>query len=56
MRSGIHTLDDFELKGKTVLCRMDMNQPVDREKGTLKSIARIKACVPTLIEVSETGT
>ena len=55
MRFGIHTLDDFELKGKTVLCRMDMNQPVDREKGTLKSIARIEACVPTLTELSEKG-
>lgn len=55
MRFGIHTLDDFEFNGKTVLCRMDMNQPVDREKGTLKSIARIEACVPTLSELSEKG-
>lgn len=38
MRFGIHTLDDFDLKGKIVLCRMDMNQPVDKETGTLKAL------------------
>ena len=30
MRFGIYTLDDFDVKGKTVLCRVDMNQPIDR--------------------------
>lgn len=55
MRFGIHTLDDFALRGKTVLCRVDMNQPVDRAAGTLKSTARIEACVPTIRELSEKG-
>lgn len=55
MRFGIKTLDDFELKGKTVLCRVDMNQPVDREKNELKSINRITACVPTLKEMVDKG-
>ncbi len=55
MRFGINTLDAFDFKGKTVLCRVDINQPVDREKGTLKSIARIKACVPTIRELSDKG-
>ena len=55
MRFGIHTLDDFDLRGKTVLCRVDMNQPVDRAAGTLKSTARIEACVPTIRELSEKG-
>ena len=59
MRFGIKTLDDFEkndgLRGKTVLCRVDINQPVDRAKGTLKSINRIQACVPTIRELSEKG-
>ncbi|MEG1191593.1 MAG: phosphoglycerate kinase [Clostridia bacterium] len=55
MRFGIHTLDDFDVRGKTVLCRIDINQPVDRATGTLKSIARIEACVPTLKELSEKG-
>lgn len=55
MRFGIQTLDDFSLRGKTVLCRVDINQPVDRKNGTLKSIARITACVPTIRELSDKG-
>ena len=55
MRFGIKTLDDFELKGKTVLCRIDINQPVDKATGKLKSINRIRACVPTIRELSEKG-
>ena len=59
MRFGIKTLDDFEanggLRGKTVLCRVDINQPVDRSTGKLKSINRIQACVPTIRELSEKG-
>lgn len=55
MRFGIRTIDEFDVNDKTVLCRVDMNQPVDRETGTLKSIARIKACVPTIQELSDRG-
>lgn len=55
MRFGIKTLDDAQVGGKTVLCRVDINQPVDREKGTLKSINRIEACVPTIKELSDKG-
>ncbi|MBR0444634.1 MAG: phosphoglycerate kinase, partial [Clostridia bacterium] len=55
MRFGINTLDDFDVKSKTVLCRVDMNQPVDREHDSLKSIARIKGCAPTVRELSDKG-
>lgn len=55
MRFGIKTLDEYDLKGKTVLCRVDMNQPVDRATNTLKSINRIKACVPTIKEMVDKG-
>ena len=55
MKYGILTLDDFNVKGKTVLCRIDINQPVDKEKGTLKDTTRIQACVPTLKELSDIG-
>ncbi len=55
MRFGICTIDDFHVKDKVVLCRVDMNQPVDRQTGTLKSTARIQACVPTIRELSEKG-
>ena len=55
MYFGINTLDDLDVKDRTVLCRVDINQPVDRERGTLKSTARIEACVPTLKELSDKG-
>ena len=34
---------------------VDINQPVDREKGTLKSINRLAACVPTVKELADKG-
>ena len=55
MKFGIRTLDDFDLRGKTVLCRVDINQPVNRESGTLKSTARIEACIPTVRELADKG-
>lgn len=55
MRFGINTLDELDVFGKTVLCRVDINQPVDRATGTLKDITRIKACVPTIKELSDRG-
>lgn len=54
-RFGINTLDTFDVKGKVVLCRVDINQAIDREKGTLKSTTRIKACLPTIRELSKRG-
>lgn len=53
MRFGIRTLDELSVRGKTVLCRVDVNQPVDRDAGKLKSINRITACVPTIRELSD---
>lgn len=55
MRFGIRTIDEFELEGKTVLCRVDINQPVDRKNNTLKDITRIKASVPNIKELSDKG-
>ncbi|MGM9640352.1 MAG: phosphoglycerate kinase [Faecousia sp.] len=55
MRFGIKTLDDFDYFGRTVLCRVDINQPVDRATDTLKSTTRIEACVPTIRELSDKG-
>jgi phosphoglycerate kinase len=55
MRFGINTLDDVDVKNKTVLCRVDINQPVDRAAGTLKDTTRIEACIPTLRDLSEKG-
>ena len=55
MKFGINTIDDFDIKGKTVLLRVDINQPVDKEKNELKDITRIKGCAPTVKELSEKG-
>ena len=55
MQFGIRTLDELDVKGKTVLCRVDINQPVDRATDTLKSINRVRACVPTIRELSDKG-
>ena len=55
MRFGINTLDNFNYEGKTVLMRVDMNQPVDRATGTLKSTQRIEACAKTVKEVADQG-
>jgi len=55
MRFGINTIDEFELAGKTVICRMDFNQPVDRATDSLKSTQRIEAAVPTIKELSDAG-
>lgn len=53
MKFHMCTLSDFEVQGKTVLCRIDINQPVDKTTGKLKDITRIKGCIPTLAELSE---
>ena len=55
MRFGIYTLDEMNVRGKTVLCRVDMNQPVDKATDSLKSIQRITACAPTVKELSDKG-
>jgi phosphoglycerate kinase len=55
MRFGINTLDDIDVNSKTVLCRLDINEPVDKATGTLKNITRIEACVPTIRELSGKG-
>ena len=55
MKFEINDLDDFNLEGKTVLCRVDMNQPVNRDNDTLNSTHRIEACAPTLKEISDKG-
>ncbi len=55
MRFGINTLDELDFGSKTVLCRVDINQPIDRQTGALKDTTRIRACLPTLRELSSKG-
>lgn len=55
MNFGINTLDDFDIKGKTVLCRIDINEPVDKSTGQIKDTTRIIGCAPTIREMSDKG-
>ena len=52
---GINTLSDFDVNGKTVLCRVDLNQPVDKKTDTLNDTTRIKASIPTISELADRG-
>jgi phosphoglycerate kinase len=53
MIDGIKTLDDFDVAGKTVLLRVDINSPVDSQTKRIKDDTRIKASVPTIRELAE---
>ena len=43
MKYGIHTLDDFAWRGKVVLCRVDINTPLDPQTGALRDVTRLEA-------------
>jgi len=55
VKYGINTLDDFEWGGKVVLCRVDINAPLDRETGGLRDVTRLKGCAPTVRELADAG-
>jgi phosphoglycerate kinase len=49
------TLDEAQVKGKTVLVRVDINSPVDPKTGEILDDTRIRECVPTLRELTHKG-
>lgn len=55
MKFGIYTIDDFNYDEKVVLCRVDLNSPLDRETGRLRDTTRIELCAPTIEELSSLG-
>jgi len=55
MIDRMYTLDDFDLTGKTILARFDMNSPLDPITREPIDITRIKKSLPTLKELSEKG-
>jgi len=55
VKYGIHTLEDFEWRGRVVLCRLDINAPLDPETGGLRDVTRLKGCAPTVKELAEAG-
>ena len=55
MKHGIKTLDDLDVAGKVVLCRVDINSPIDPATGGLRDTTRLKGCAPTVRELAEAG-
>ncbi|MBZ9570028.1 phosphoglycerate kinase [Methanobrevibacter sp. TMH8] len=55
MAIEFNTIDDFNLEGKTVLVRVDINSPVDPNSGTILDDTRMKLHSETLKELSEKG-
>jgi phosphoglycerate kinase len=55
MKYGINTLDDVDVGGKVVLCRVDINAPLDPQTGALRDITRLRGCAPTVRELAEKG-
>ena len=55
MKYGINTLDDFAWGGKVVLCRVDINAPLDTDGGGLRDVTRLKGCAPTVRELADAG-
>jgi len=55
VKYGIATLDDLEVAGKVVLCRVDINAPLDPETGGLRDTTRLEGCAPTVAELAEKG-
>lgn len=49
------TINDFQLKGKTVLVRIDGNSSIDEKTGKIASSDRLEAHARTLNELSQKG-
>lgn len=56
MKAGMFTLDDYQLAGKTVLLRVDINSPIDRDTKQLANDNRIRKSLPTIGELVDAGT
>jgi len=55
MIEGIKTLDDIEVKDKTLLLRIDINSPIDTKTRKIKDDTRIKRSATTIKELSDKG-
>ncbi|MHA1820187.1 MAG: phosphoglycerate kinase [Promethearchaeota archaeon] len=49
------SMEDFDLKGKKVLLRVDINSSIDLEKNEIRKDPRIRAIVPTLEELKDSA-
>ncbi len=51
--SGFFTLDDFNLSGKSVLVRVDINSPIDPESGRILDDTRMRRAMDTLKDLDD---
>lgn len=51
----IRTLDDIDVRGKTVLLRVDINSPIDRPTGRIADDNRLNMSLPTITDLSDAG-
>ena len=49
------TLDDFDVRGRSVLLRVDINSPVDEETLRIQDGAKIASAAPTVRELLDRG-
>lgn len=52
---GFHTLDDFSVRGRRVLLRIDMNSPVDEKTLRLLDGSKIRQSITTVRELMDRG-
>lgn len=55
MAKEFNTIDDFDVEGKTVLVRVDINAPVDPSSGIILDDTRLKLHAQTIRELSNKG-
>ena len=53
--ANFNTIDDFDINGKTVLVRIDINSPVDPNSGIILDDTRMKLHAETIKELSLKG-
>ncbi len=51
----IHTIDDFDYSGKTVILRVDINSPIDPETKKIVNTNRIDKSIPTIRDLLDRG-
>ena len=51
----IRSIDEGDFKGKSVLLRIDINSPIDKNTGKIINDNRIRKSVPTIRDLSERG-
>lgn len=55
MTLAIHTIDDFDYSGKTVILRVDINSPIDPKTKRIVNTNRIDKSIPTIRDLLGRG-